>query len=387
MSERTTVAHSPAPAAPDSNTAPARSEVLLVWSLAAAAAVTVPVGGGQMLLMAKPIAGTIGVPGEVIGYIVLTAALLGCLTALAVPRLLRLTSARAGAWSALGAGAALILTGVATAPIPFCVGTLLAGALISITYTTGRIRLAELGGGARTARHAVTWLGLLAATALSGAFYPDPMTGLLIAGMAATAFGILAVSASTHSWHLPVGLPPPGSVRRALFGYGAAGFAVGAAVTSATHVLAHRWEVLGADQMPLIGAAAMTALVTVVLPLRPVSVPLLLVTAAGGLLLVAVAPGSGTTAAGLAVSLAASARAVVDLDRIAAVSGTARSSARAVCVGGLGAVAGLAIADALREVVGAGTAITLAVFPVLALTAGSMISAARPGLSSEGDHP
>src|SRR5690606_13285556 len=115
------------PAAPDSGTAPARSEVLLAWSLAAAAAVTIPVGGGQMFLMAKPIAGTVGVPGEVIGYIALTAALLGCLTALAVPRLLRLTSARAGAWSALGAGGALILAGVANEPILFSVGTLLAG--------------------------------------------------------------------------------------------------------------------------------------------------------------------------------------------------------------------------------------------------------------------
>lgn len=385
MSERTTVAHSTAPAAPDSSTASARSEVQLAWSLAAAAAVTAPVGGGQMLLMAKPIAGTIGVPGEVIGYIVATAAVLGCLTALAVPRLLRLTSARAGAWSAIGAGAALILAGVANEPILFCAGTLVAGALTGITYATGRIRFAELGGGARTARHAVTWLGLLAAATLSGFFSPDPMTGLLIAGVVATGFGILAVAVSTAPWRAPVSVPAPGPAGCALFGYGAAGFSVGAALTSATHVLAHRWEILGADQMPLIGAAAMTALVVVVLPLRLVSVPLLLVVAAGGLLLVAVAPGSGATAAGLAVSLAAAARAVVDLDRIAAASGMARSSARAVCVGGLGAVTGLATAEVLRELVGAGTAITLAVFPVLALTVASTIITTRSATSSEGD--
>ncbi|WP_040796357.1 hypothetical protein [Nocardia higoensis] len=386
MSEQTTVAHSPASAAPDSGTAPARPGILLAWSLAASAAVTVPVGGGQMVLMAKPIAGTIGVPGEVIGYIALTAALLGCLTALAVPRLLRLTSARAGAWAALGAGAALVLTGVADGPILFSVGALLAGALIGITYTTCRIRFAGLGGGARTARHALTWLGLLAAAMLSRSFYPDPMTGLLIAGVVATGFGILAVPISAGPWQEPVTAPVAGPDRWALFGYGAAGFATGAAVTSAMYVLSHRWEVLGADQMPLIGAAAAAALIVVVLPLRPASIPLLLVVAAGGLLLVAIAPGSASTAAGLAVTVAAAARTVTDLDRSTAATGTTRSSARAVCVGGLGAVAGFATAEVLREVTAAGTAITLTVFPVLALTAAWTILAARPATSSEGDH-
>lgn len=386
MSEHITVAHSPAPAAPGSGTAPARSEALLAWSLAAAAAVTVPVGGGQMFLMAKPIAGTIGVPGEVIGYIALTAALLGCLTALAAPRLLRLTSARAGAWSALGAGAALILTGVSDGPILFSVAALVAGALIGITYTTGRIRFAELGSTARAARHAMTWLGLLAAAALSWAFYLEPMSGLLVAGVVAAGFGILAVPVSTNTGPAPISTPAAARDRRALFGYGAAGFAVAAAVTSTMYLLLHRWEVVGADQMPLIGAAAVAAAVLVALPLRPLSISLLLVVAAGGLLLVAIAPGASTTAIGLAVTLAAAARAVAELDRTMA-GPAAHSSAPAACVGGLGAVAGLGAAEILREVVGAGTAITLTAIPVLALTAAWTVVAARPhATSSEGDH-
>lgn len=386
MSEQITVAHSPAPAAPDSDAAPARAEALLAWSLAAAAVVTVPVGGGQMVLMAKPIAGTVGVPGEVIGYIAATAALLGCLAALAAPRLLRLTSARAGAWSTLGAGAALILTGVADEPILFSVAASVAGAAAGLTYTTGRLRFADLGSTARAARHVMTWLGLLAAAALSSVFYLDPMTGLLVAGVVAAGLGILAVPLSTTAAPVPISITTAAADRGALFGYGAAGFAVGAAVPSAMFLLLHRWEVVGADQMPFLGAGALAAAVLVALPLRPFSVSLLLVVAAGGLLLVAIAPGSSTTAIGLAVTLATAARAVTELDR-ARPPRTAHRSAPAVCLGGLGAVAGFATAEFLREVLGAGTAITVSAIPVLALTVAWILAAARPrALSSKGDH-
>ncbi|MET7770073.1 hypothetical protein [Nocardia sp. NPDC005366] len=392
MSEQTTVQHSTDPtaqaAASDSDTTPARSEALLAWSLAAGAAVTVPVGGGQLILMSKPIGGVIGAPGAVSGYIAVTAALLGCLTALAAPRLLRRTSAHAGAWSALGAGAALIVAAAATGPILFCAGVLVAGALTGVVYTTGRIYFAELGANARNSRHAMTWLGLLTSAALARIFYTDPMSGLMAAGVVAAGFGVLAVPLAMNPGPARSVTGPVAPHRPALLGYGAAGFAVGATITPTLHLLLLRWEVLGEDQMPIVGVAAVAALVAVLVPLRPVSVSLLLVIAAGGPLLASVGPGSATTAVGLAVTVAATARAVVELDRSAA-HATARPTAIAVCVGGLGAVAGYGTGESLAEVFSAGTALTLVAVPILAITAVSTIAASKPRHStavSEGDH-
>ncbi|WP_216908710.1 hypothetical protein [Nocardia noduli] len=369
-----------------------RGDTLLAWALAAGAAVTGPVGGGQLILMSKPIGGVLDIPGAVVGYVVVTAALLGCLTALAVPRLFRHTAARAGAWSGIGAGAALILVAVASEPTLFTAATLAAGALTGIAYTTGRTAFGALGANARTTRHALNWLGLLGAATLARLSYDDPMSGLMVAGVVAAGLGVLAIPlAMTPATAAPVtdGTTAAGAV---LLGYAAAGLALGVTVTPALHLLLFRWEVVGVDQMPVVGATAVAALVAVLVPLRRVSVALILVVAAGGPLLVALAPGPSTLAIGLAVTVAAAARAALELDR-STDPRAVRPTALAVCAGGLGAVAGLAVAEALGAIFGAGTALTLTVVPVLAIvaasvTAGSVV-AAKPRTQSavsEGDH-
>ena len=379
-----------------------RGDTLLAWALAAGAAVTGPVGGGQLILMSKPIGGVLDIPGAVVGYVVVTAALLGCLTALAVPRLVRHTAARAGAWSGIGAGAALILVAVASEPILFTAATLAAGALTGIAYTTGRTAFGALGANARTTRHALTWLGLLAAATLARLSYDDPMSGLMVAGVVAAGLGVLAIPlAMTPATATPgTGGTTAGPV---LLGYAAAGLALGVSFTPALHLLLFRWEVVGVDQMPVVSAAAVAALVAVLLPLRQVSVALILVVAAGGPLLVALAPGPSTLAIGLAVTVAAAARAALELDR-STDPRAVRPTALAVCAGGLGAVAGLAVAEALGAIFGAGTALTLTVVPVLAIVAASVTSVSvtsgsvtsgsvqtsKPRTQSavpEGDHP
>ncbi|WP_405182857.1 hypothetical protein OG225_18555 [Nocardia sp. NBC_01377] len=340
--------------------------------------------------MSKPIGGVLDIPGAVVGYVVVTAALLGCLTALAVPRLFRHTAARAGAWSGIGAGAALILVAVAAEPIFFTATTLAAGALTGIAYTTGRTAFGALGANARTTRHALNWLGLLGAATLARLSYDDPMSGLMVAGVVAAGLGVLAIPlAMTPAPAAPVtgGTTAAGAV---LLGYAAAGLALGVSFTPALHLLLFRWEVVGVDQMPVVGAAAVAALVAVLAPLRRVSVALILVVAAGGPLLFA--PGPSTLAIGLAVTVAAAARATLELDR-STDPRAVRPTALAVCAGGLGAVAGLAVAEALGAIFGAGTALTLTVVPVLAIVAASVIAgsvaAAKPRTQSpvsEGDH-
>lgn len=389
MSEQSAVAHSPGPAAPESATGSARAELLSIASLTAAAAIIVAAGGGGLVLLAKPIAGTIGVPGEVVGYITATAVLLGALTALVVPRLPRAATARAMSWAAAGAGAALVLAGFADGPILFTVGVLLSGAAVGPAHTVARIRIAAIGPRARAGRQAGAWLGLLAASLLGWTLYLEPGTGLVVTGLAATVVALAGVPSAAAARPLPDTAAPPRAApapdRGVPAGYGAAGFAVAAALTSAGYVLAHRWEVLGADQLPLVAAAAITAVLAVLLPPRAASAPLLLVVAAGGLLLVAIAPGPGTTAVGLAVTVAAAARAVAELDRLTAATGTIRTSAHAVGAGGAGLVAGYATSEVLREVTAAGTAITLTAFPVLVLTAAWIALAARRAPAPEGD--
>ncbi|MFD3459903.1 hypothetical protein ACFWVM_09360 [Nocardia fluminea] len=102
------------------------------------------------------------------------------------------------------------------------------------------------------------------------------------------------------------------------------------------------------------------------------AVPSLLILAAGGPILVATAPGPLTATIGLAVTVAASARAARGLDLAAGPTaappddpggGTAGVTSLLVTVG---AVAGFGVVSVLGEFAGAGTSLTLLALPILA---------------------
>lgn len=359
--------------------------------VAALCAVTAgPVAGGQLVLLAKPFGGVLGVPGAVVGYIVLTGAVLGLL---AVPLCLwriRLSVATASVCGVV-AGVAVIVAGVADTVAVFTAAVLIAGVTTGPLLVAGRTLAADLGRGSFPVMHATAAGGLVVAGWLGGRYYEDPGAGLLIAGALTVVLGACAAllrpgpaDRQYSSGITTLGAQPVA----ALSGYVAVGLAVGGTVLPALHLLLFRWNEFGTEQLTWLLVAATPAVFVVALPgRRPAAVPVLLILAAGGPVLVATAPGPALLTIGLAVTLMAAARATTALDeavylRVSAADRAVVAAGTAVVAATAG-LAGLGLVDLLGRLFGTGSALT-------ALAACVLVAAwlsGRRGSSDEGGAP
>ncbi|WP_433655022.1 hypothetical protein ACQPW1_29365 [Nocardia sp. CA-128927] len=331
-----------------------------------------PVAGGQLVLLGKPLGGTIGVPGAVVGYIVLTAVVLGLLAAALWLWRLRSSAGTASACGVL-AGFAVIVAGAVDSVVVFTIAVLLAGAVTGPLLAVGRALAFDLGRGGLVRVHAAAMVGMAAAAWLAGRYYEDPGGGLIITGALTSVLGLVTgLLARCGAGALPPGrLAAIGvGVRSALPGYLAAGIAIGGATLPALHLLLFRWNEFGAAQCMWLSVAAAPAVVAIIVPgRRPDAVPVLLILAAGGMVLVATAPGPATLIIGLALTLSAGTRAVTALDEGVCLS-TVRAERIAVAgvtaaVAVLSGVAALGVVDLLGRLIGAGSALTVSALCVL----------------------
>ncbi|MFI6043812.1 hypothetical protein ACIA8C_19440 [Nocardia sp. NPDC051321] len=342
------------------------------WSIVLGGVLSGPVAGGQLVLQAKPFGGLIGVPGAVIGYVAVTGlALAWLLVPLAVWLLRRISRARMAGVCALCAGAALITAGSVETRAIFVAAVLIAAAATGPLLVLGRAAAPMLGrrGGAYWC--AVMVAGVVPAAAAAARWAAQPGLGLLLTGVATAASGA-AVLTSVPRALAGESTSGAGHVEwRVLIAYAAAGWAVGAAVLPGLHLMLFRWNVLDAGQAGWLLLAALPAALAVSVPdPDAAATPVLLTLAAGGPVLVATAPGPVTLSAGLAVTLAAAARATSGLDQItiasaphvARVAVGARTTA-AVTAGG---IAGLGVVAAVGRYTGTGSGLTVAAACALA---------------------
>ncbi|MEV6278891.1 hypothetical protein [Nocardia sp. NPDC051832] len=375
-----------------------------------------PVAGGQLALLAKPFGGVVGVPGAVIGYLAVAAFVLGCVTAAIVgARSMR----TAGAFGVV-AGLGFVVAGLVSTPWMFTVAVLVAGAGTGPAFANGRVR--ALAGGARllASWHLVTVVGVIVAAGIAALCERTPGTGLLVSGMMAAVCAVVAVIAATDGSAAgttpgaalepqpapasvsmsmskpdrasvldrgaasvldpgPASVPNPGpapvpvptaapSPVRSALGYSTVGLLVGGTVLPALHLLLFRWNAVGSEQAVWLALAALPAVIVVALPGPDSSavVPLLIL-AAGGPVLVATAPGAVTLAAGVAVSLAAAARAARGLDsEICSATGSSvgaesyrRAGVATVLVAATAALAGMGLVGGVSRLAGTGSGLVV----------------------------
>ncbi|UGT44153.1 hypothetical protein LTV02_12505 [Nocardia yamanashiensis] len=156
-------------------------------ALLAAAASAGPVAGGQLALLAKPFGGTLGIPGAAVGYLALTALLLGSVTGAAATRFP--LPARGAGGCAIAAGAAVAAAGSTTSPLLFTTAILLAAASVGPLLVTARIQSCSRRSWL-TAWHLAMTAGLAAAAALAAAGTRHPDAALLVAGIATVLCGV-----------------------------------------------------------------------------------------------------------------------------------------------------------------------------------------------------
>ncbi|GAB2680343.1 hypothetical protein [Nocardia goodfellowii] len=274
-----------------------------------------PVAGGQLALLAKPFGGVVGIPSAAVGYLAISAFALGCVTAAIRPG----RSVRVGGVCGVIAGMAFAIAGLVSTPWMFTTAVLVAGAGTGPAFVAGRMR--ALAGSTLTGWHIVTALGVVVAAAVAAVCQRSPGTGLFVSGLLAASCAAVAVFApdgadsATAVGRRPGDRLIPAPMRWALAGYGALGLLVGGTVLPALHLLLFRWNAVGSEQATWLVFAALPAVFAVALPTPdPSAVVPLLALAAGGPLLVGTAPGEATLAIGIAVALAAAARAARGLD-------------------------------------------------------------------------
>ena len=141
-----------------------------------------PVAGGQLVLLAKPLGGVVGVPGAVVGYIVLTGAVLGLFAALLCLWPVRSSVEMASVCGVL-AGVAVLVAGAADTVAVFAVAVLVAGTLTGPLLVAGRTLAADLGRQSFVVMHATATAGLALAAWLAGRYYENPGTGVIAAGV------------------------------------------------------------------------------------------------------------------------------------------------------------------------------------------------------------
>ncbi|MEV4151812.1 hypothetical protein AB0J48_02300 [Nocardia salmonicida] len=321
-----------------------------------------PVAGGQLVLLAKPLGGVVGVPGAVVGYIVLTGAVLGLFAASLCLWRVRSSVEMASVCGVL-AGIAVLVAGAADTVAVFAVAVLVAGTVTGPLLVSGRALAADLGRRSFVVMHAAATAGLVVAAWLAVRYYENPGAGVIAAGALTVVLGASAGLLRARAG-APVSRRPDtiGAVpRAALSGYGAVGLAVGGTVLPALHLLLFRWNEFGAEQLTWLVFAAVPAVFVVALPgRRPAAVPVLLILAAGGPVLVATASGPVLLTIGLAVTLTAAARAITALDeQVCLPAPHADRAAATAVVTAIAGFAGLGLVDLLGRVIGTGSALTV----------------------------
>ncbi|MFC9437070.1 hypothetical protein [Nocardia sp. NPDC057030] len=331
-----------------------------------------PVGGGQLVLLGKPLGGMVGVPGAVVGYIVVTAAVLGLLIAALWLWRWGATAAMASGCGVL-AGGAIIVAGAVDGVVVFTIAVLVAGAATGPLLAVGRALAFELGRTGLVCACAAAVVGMAAAAWLAGRYYANPGAALIIAGaltaVLALATGSVAVAGAATlppGRHAAIGA----SVRSAFPLYLAAGLAIGGTTLPALHLLLFRWNEFGAEQCRWLSFAAAPAVIAVIVPWhRTEAVPILSILAAGGTLLVAIAPGPVTVTIGLALTLSLGFRAVAALDegvrRVTARADRGASASVTAAVAVISGLAGLGSVDLLGRLIGTGSALTVSALCVL----------------------
>ncbi|RDI60574.1 hypothetical protein [Nocardia pseudobrasiliensis] len=343
-----------------------------------------PAIGVVLILLAKPLAGEAGIPGAVSGYIALTALLLGCATVACCLRAPHRLSAGFCGGCALVSGVALMIAGLVPGVVAFTAGVLLAGAAVGPALVAARALVMR---GARTVG---VWYAAMAAgsalgAALAGGYAQHAERALLICGVGTTAIGILLVCTRSRLTPAPDAWTdePARALRALLPGYFAAGLALGHAVLPALHLLLFRWDILDGDHWRWMAAAGIATVAAVLPPRRMGAVPPLLISAAGGAVLIATAPAAWAVAIGLAVTLAAVGRALAALDDCALGSDNAsgvRISAATALLTAAGGLTGLGTVAGVSRWWGTGSALTLTAVTVsmLAVVTGRLIA---PGLT------
>ncbi|WP_280355810.1 hypothetical protein [Nocardia otitidiscaviarum] len=384
-----------------------RSDRLGLAALVLAGAWAGPVAGGQLVLLSKPFGGVVGVPGAAVGYIAVTALVTGSVAA-AVAVWRRLSPCWV-AGAGIVAGLAFIVAGMVTGPVPFVAALLVASAACGPLIAIGRVVVWRQPRALAGWQVAMT-VGVAVAAGTSAIWIEKPGTALIVAGIAVGLHSVLALGVTRAAEEpIPIGAGAGASagggsdgssggrasagagvgvgadagvsvsIRLLLFGYAIAGFVLGGTVLPALHLLLFRWEAFGADQVGLLLLAAVPAGIAVALPGPHVgAVPVLLILAAGGPVLVATAPGTAGAAIGIAVTLAAAARAARGLDRTAAtVPGHLWLPVLTLLVVLAAGVLGLGAVTLLDARFGTGTALTALALPVL--TAAALFArSARP---------
>ncbi|NNH68467.1 hypothetical protein HLB23_00965 [Nocardia uniformis] len=353
-------------------------------ALVLAGALTGPVAGGQLILLSKPFGGVVGIPGTAAVYIALTGLVVGCATGLLTLR--HPLSARAAGCCAVVAGGAFAVAGLVSTLWLFVAVIVLACAAAGPLIVAARVfafrQRALLTGG-----HIVTAVCVAGAAGAASLWFETPGAALVVVGLAAALLGGVAILAKAPVPHEESNDGSGAVPRRFLVGYATVGLLLGGTVLPALHLLLFRWNAFGAEQTDLLLLAALPAVLVVAIPGPDASaVAPLLILAAGGPVLVATAPGQATVVIGLAVTLAAAARAARGLDlalrardagtehhdaggRPAVGAGGAQSdraaaiTALTVTLGGLG---GLGLVVALGELFGTGTGLTALAIPALA---------------------
>lgn len=337
------------------------------WPVLIGAAAAGPMAATEIALLSKPLGGATGLPGAVVGYTGLTALALAAATVLPAWRWRLAATGRRAGFAAIIAGLGLLVAAVVPAVGAFTAGLLATG------IGAGPLLLAARAATRARAFHVAMSAGALAGALAAALLVEHPRLAVLTAASVAVAAGLVAAVADPG---LDAGFD--GGIRactrrlgRYSSTYGALGFAVGATVLPALHLLLFRWNVLDADQPAYLAAALVPAPLAATLTGYGRPAPALsLILAAGGLLLVATAPGAWQTALGVAVTVTAAVRATAVTDSTlreqipegqrvcwAAVTGTA------LALGGFG---GLAATAGLARVWGTGSALTLLAIVVLA---------------------
>ncbi|WP_019925591.1 hypothetical protein [Nocardia sp. BMG111209] len=405
------------------------------WLPLLAAAAAGPAAGVEIVLLGKALGGRAGLPGAVVGYIAATAAVLAAVAIVLGRRRLPPRTGRGGGLLALLAGLGLIVAGAIPAVPALTIGLLLTGVVGGPLLLTARIvnepkafraamtvgALAGAGVAAVTTEYpgvAVAVAGVVAGLAgllsVAGNPVPPRAVGLgapdaavpgepesfVLGGTEAESFvlGGTAPESFVPGRAAPESFVPDraapessilggaetGAEPDTVTGSGpgewivraAAGFAVGATVLPALHLLLFRWTVLDADQPPYLAVALIpAALVAFLAGARRAAAAPLLVLAAGGPVLVATAPGPWQATLGIAVTVTAAVRALT----LRGPDST--KPILALLIPPLAAAVALALALGLRHLWGDGAALTLLALPVLA----AALSVTRPGAITRPD--
>ncbi|MQY26124.1 hypothetical protein [Nocardia aurantia] len=285
-------------------------------------------------------------------------------------------------------GAGLLVAGVVAA---------LAGSVLAVrdpSTTAAPPTTAELGAPEAVVSGEAEAPALAATSSTGVVDSPGPDAAESLAAGArsrSSEYAPIPAAAGSHSAESTVGRTAPAVAEARPAGAeiirAAAGFAVGATVLPALHLLLFRWTVLDADQPPYLAVALIPVMLVALLPgARRTAAAPLLVLAAGGPILVATGPGPWQATIGIAVTGTAAVRALTLRDsepNSVAVGTRATKYVVALLVPPVAAAVGLGLAIGLRHLWGDGTALTLLALPVLA----AALLVTRPGITRPAPAP